>query len=489
MTPTARTLGDLRRDPTWSTHLERVPSVKDEIRRNVIARLRSGEPLFPGIHGYDETVLPQIVNALLAKQNFILLGLRGQAKSRILRQIVHLLDEWVPVVEGCEIHDHPLRPICRRCRQLKQEAGDETPIAFLHREQRYVEKLATPDVTVADLIGDIDPIRAARGGHVLADELVIHFGLLPRAHRGIFAMNELPDLAPKVQVALFNVMQEGDVPLKGFPVRRPLDVLLIVTATPEDYTARGKIITPLKDRIGAEVRTHYPPDRRTGIAITRQEAWWQRPTDRPLEVPEFILEVIEEVAFQARKDGRIDQRSGVSQRLPIAALELAVSNAEQRAYRTGEPWVVPRIVDVYAAIPAMTGKMELEYEGELKGAESVAESLIRQAIAQVFRQYYAEDEFRALVEWFEDGGTLIIPEWAPTAHILPVLRRVPQLLEKADRLAKKTQHADAVRVSAAELILDGLWAHKRISRHPEQGYTRAEAHVPTRPAGPPRRVN
>jgi magnesium chelatase subunit I len=487
--PTLRTLGALRRDPTWSDFLERVPSVKDELRRNVIARLRSGEPLFPGIHGYDETVLPHIVNALLAKQNFILLGLRGQAKSRIMRQLVHLLDEWVPVIEGCEINDHPLRPICRRCRQLVQEAGDDTPVAFLHREQRYVEKLATPDVTVADLIGDIDPIRAARGGHVLADELVIHFGLLPRAHRGIFAMNELPDLAPKVQVALFNIMQEGDVQIKGFPVRLPLDVLLVFTANPEDYTARGKIITPLKDRIGAEIRTHYPRDRSTGIAITRQEAWWQRPTDRPLEVPEFIFEVIEEVAFQARKDGRIDQRSGVSQRLPIAALELAISNAEQRAYRTGEPWVVPRIVDVYAAIPAMTGKMELEYEGELKGAEPIAESLIRQAIAQVFRQYYSEEEFRELIEWFEAGGTIVLPEWEATARLLSVLKRVPQLLEKADRLARSARYGDAVRVSAAELILDGLWAHKRISRHPERGYARAEVHAPTRPSGPPRRVN
>ncbi len=475
-----RTLGALKADPAWVRRLEYTPSVKDEIRRNLIDKLRTGEPLFPGIHGYDDTVVPQIVNALLARQNFILLGLRGQAKSRIIRQIVSFLDEWLPVIAGCEINDHPLRPLCRRCRLLVQEAGDDTPITFVHREQRYVEKLATPDVTVADIIGDIDPIRAARGGHVLADELVIHFGLLPRAHRGIFAMNELPDLAPKVQVALFNIMQEGDIQIKGFPVRLPLDVLLVFTANPEDYTARGKIITPLKDRIGAEIRTHYPPTRAIGMTITRQEAWWQRPVDRPLHVPPFILEVIEEIAFQARRDSRVDQRSGVSQRMPIAVLELAVSSAEQRAYRTDEPCIVPRIADIYAAVPGITGKLELEYEGEMRGAEAVAEHLIRQAIARIFRKYFRLEECATLIEWFELGGSVVIPEWERAAAILPVLERVPQLLDLADRLTESGPHADSVRVGAAELVLEGLWAHKRIARHPKQGYVRAEARAPRR---------
>jgi magnesium chelatase subunit I len=333
-------------------------SVKDEIRRNLLRRLEAGTPLFPGIIGYDDTVIPQLVAALRARQNFILLGLRGQAKSRLLRQLVPLLDEAIPVLAGSEVNDDPLRPISRHGRLLVEEHGDDAPIAWVEREARFVEKLATPDVTIADIIGDVDPIRAARGGHVLADELSIHFGLLPRANRGVFALNELPDLSGKVQVGLFNVMQEGDIQIKGYPVRLPLDMLLVFTANPEDYTARGKIITPLKDRIGAEISTHYPETVELGMAITRQEAWLDR-DGLPVEVPDIVAETIERIAFAAREDKRVDQRSGVSQRMPITVLENAVSSAERRALICGERIVVPRLCDVHAALPAMTGKLEL----------------------------------------------------------------------------------------------------------------------------------
>src|SRR5687767_1905043 len=286
--------------------------------------------------------MPQIVNALLSKHHFILLGLRGQAKSRILRALVTLLDDLMPIVAGSEVNDNPFAPVSRYARKLIDEAGEDTPIAWVDRDQRYIEKLATPDVTIADLIGDVDPIKAARGGHILSDELTIHYGMLPRANRGIFALNELPDLAGKVQVGLFNIMQEGDVQIKGYPVRLSLDVLLCFTANPEDYTARGKIITPLKDRIGSEIITHYPETVELGMSITEQEAW-TRTRGLPVRVPDFIAEVVERIAFEAREDKRIDKRSGVSQRMPISVMENIVSNAERRAIVTGEREIVPRI--------------------------------------------------------------------------------------------------------------------------------------------------
>src|SRR5690242_17305519 len=383
-----RTVGELRRSP-FSEETLRTRRVKDELRDNLIARLRaSGDtPIFPGIVGYEDTVVPQIVNAILSRHNFILLGLRGQAKSRILRALTSMLDEHMPYVAGCEIHDNPYAPICRRCIDLIAKCGDATGIAYLTPEDRYVEKLATPDVTIADLIGDIDPIKAARGGHELASELTVHYGLLPRANRGIFAINELPDLAGKIQVGLFNIMQEGDIQIKGYPLRMALDVLLVFTANPEDYTARGKIITPLKDRIGSEIRTHYPQTLEHGMAITTQEAWTSR-DGQSVEIPGFIREVVEEIAFLAREDKRIDRRSGVSQRLTITSLENLVSNAERRALYNKEGLVVPRVADVYAALPSLTGKFELEYEGELKGAENVARELIRAAVAKVFTKHF-----------------------------------------------------------------------------------------------------
>src|SRR6185312_12012163 len=363
-------------------------------RENLMARLRSKESVFPGIIGYEDTVVPQIVNAVLSRQNFILLGLRGQAKSRILRALTALLDEHTPYIAGCEIRDNPYHPLCARCRALVAERGDATPIAYMGRDERYVEKLATPDVTIADLIGDIDPIKAAKGGHLLSDELTIHYGLLPRANRGIFAINELPDLAGKIQVALFNIMQEGDVQIKGYPVRLPLDVMLMFSANPEDYTARGKIITPLKDRIGAEILTHYPKELPEAIEITRQEAWTKRfDDDDQLVIPEFIREVIEQIAFEARDDNHVDKHSGVSQRMPITVMESVISNAERRALITGEEFIVPRISDVYAAIPSMTGKMELEYEGEQLGANRIARDLIKRAAGEIFEGYFVGIDF------------------------------------------------------------------------------------------------
>ncbi len=485
------TLGELRRSQ-WSEARLADRSVKQEMRENLLAKIEAGEPLFPGIHGYEDTVVPQIVNAILARHNFILLGLRGQAKSRLLRSLVNFLDEAIPVVAGCEINDHPYRPICRACRERIATLGDATPIAWLDRAARYVEKLATPDVTIADIIGDVDPIKAARGGRDLSDELTIHYGLLPRANRGIFAINELPDLAGKIQVGLFNIMQEGDVQIKGYPVRLPLDVLLVFTANPEDYTARGKIITPLKDRIGSEIRTHYPTTLQEAMAITAQEAWVER-DGRPVFIPEFVRETIEEIAFLARSDKRVDRRSGVSQRLPISTLENVLSNAEQRAVRNCEPRVVARVADIYAAIPAITGKLELEYEGELKGAETIAAELIRSAVGKTFGRYFADVNLQPVVQWFEMGGELKLPANAPAQELVQRFGKIQGLLEQVEHLGTSPRGEPLVVAAAAEFILEGLWANRRIQRSEERGFFAekprlAEPREPReQPGRPPRR--
>src|SRR5512138_86015 len=424
------TLGDLRRAIERGDVRRR--NVHEEVRDNLIEKLRAGGTLFPGIVGYDETVLPQLVNALLSRHHFILLGLRGQAKTRLLRALVTLLDEQLPVMPGCEINDDPLDPICSACRAQVAEAGDRTPIGWLERDARYVEKLATPDVTIADMIGDIDPIKAARAGLQLSNELTMHYGLLPRANRSIFAINELPDLAGKIQVGLFNIMQEGDIQIKGYPVRLPLDVLMAFTANPEDYTARGKIITPLKDRIGSEIRTHYPSGRTEAMAITAQEAWVTRNGSAPrADIPTFVAEVVEEVAFQARQDRRIDKRSGVSQRLPISAMENVVSNAERRAIASHEDVAVARVTDVYAALPSVTGKFEMEYEGELKGADVVARDLIRAAVATVAEGYLSHLETRTVVEWFDLGGSLQLGDTMSAEDVIAHARQVQGLVEMA----------------------------------------------------------
>ena len=464
----ARTLGELKQQGY------RARPVKDEMRANLLDKLRRGERVFPGIVGYDETVIPQIVNAVLARHNIILLGLRGQAKSRIIRQLVGLLDERIPVIAGSEVNDDPFKPISAYGRQTVERDGDQTHVSWVERDSRFVEKLATPDVTVADIIGDVDPIKAARGGHLLSDELTIHYGLLPRANRGLFAINELPDLAGKIQVGLFNIMQEGDVQIKGYPVRLPLDVMLVFSANPEDYTARGKIITPLKDRIGSEVTTHYPAELQLGVEITKQEAWTQREgVGGTLRVPDFLRELIEQIAFEARDDQRIDKRSGVSQRMPITVTESVVSNAERRAILTGEEDVVPRVSDVYAAVPSMTGKMELEYEGEQVGAAKIAKDLIKRAAGEIFEGYFVGFDFSAAVRWFDAGNNVKLSDNAPSDECVRLLEAVPELIDNAHVPFDFKRTDEAMLVSACEFILEGLYAQNKISRNEEGGYTAA----------------
>ena len=462
-----RTVGELKASGY------RPRTVKDEMRANLIRRLRAGERLFPGIQGYDDTVVPQIVNAVLAHHDFILLGLRGQAKSRILRQLVELLDDAVPILAGSEVNDDPLGPISKFGRLLLAEHGDDTPLEWVDRDHRYIEKLATPDVTIADIIGDVDPIKAARGGHILADELTIHYGLLPRANRGVFAINELPDLAGKIQVGLFNVLQEGDVQVKGYPIRLALDVMMVFTANPEDYTARGKIITPLKDRIGAEIRTHYPEVLEVGMDITRQEAWLER-GGVAVEVPDFVAETVDRIAFMARADKRVDARSGVSQRMPITVMETLVSNAERRALRHGEAVAVPRIADLYAALPAITGKMELEYEGELHGHDKIARELILGAAVEAFEARAGGADVEEIVEYFETGGALQVGEDASAAACVQGFGTVPGLLELVSLTGLVPDRAgDGARAAACELALEALVGMRRISRTTAGGYARA----------------
>jgi magnesium chelatase subunit I len=470
-TPLPTTFGALRASEFTPARVAR--SVKDELRENLIAKLREKEPLFPGIVGYQDTVVPQIVNAVLSRHNFILLGLRGQAKSRILRALTTLLDPATPYVAGSETRDNPYAPISKFARDLIAKMGDDTPIAWLTPDDRFVEKLATPDVTVADLVGDIDPIKAARSNQDLGSELTMHYGLLPRANRGIFAINEIPDLAGKIQVALFNIMQEGDVQIKGYPVRLPLDVAIVFSANPEDYTARGKIVTPLKDRIGSEIRTHYPENVEEGIAITAQEAWSKRPASN-IETPHYIRQIIEQIAFAAREDKKVDKRSGVSQRLPISTMELVLSNAERRAFLHDEDLVVPRVGDIYAALPGISGKIELEYEGEMRGADTVIREIIRQSVATIFDQYFAGTDTQQIEQWFNLGGTVQLNDTQPSAGSLAELQQIQGLIEKLTPLKINGKSSPEVAVSAAEFLLEGMYAHKRISRTEERSFTAAE---------------
>ncbi len=485
-----RTLGELRQSQFTPERVNR--SVKDELRDNLIVRLRAiapggpeeGESLFPGIVGYDDTVVPQVVNAVLSRHNFILLGLRGQAKSRILRSLTHLLDPCVPYVAGSELRDNPYQPLSRFSKDLIAAQGDATPIAWLNPQERYVEKLATPDVTVADLIGDVDPIKAARSGHELGSELTMHYGLLPRANRGIFAINELPDLAGKIQVALFNIMQEGDVQIKGYPVRLELDVAIVFSANPEDYTARGKIVTPLKDRIGSEIRTHYPESMDEAITITEQEAWTARayadmpgqsgPAIDKIFIPHYIRQIVEGVAFAARDDKKVDKKSGVSQRLPISTMELVVSNAERRALLHGESHVVPRVGDIIAALPGITGKIELEYEGEMRGSEIVIRDIIRQSVASVYDSYFADTNTQQIEQWFNLGGTVELNDKQPSETVLKSLKEIQGLLEKLTPLKVNQWTEPEITVSAAEFLLEGMTAHKRISRSEGRTFSAGE---------------
>ncbi len=465
--PAPTTLGELRATGY------RTRTVRDELRDNLIGRIGAGEDLFPGIHGYEDSVVPQLTNAILSRHDFILLGLRGQAKSRILRQLVGLLDPHIPVIAGSEVNDDPLAPISKHGRMMIEECGDATPIEWLAREQRYLEKLATPDVTIADIIGDLDPIKAARGGHILSDELTIHYGMLPRANRGIFAMNELPDLSPRIQVGLFNILEEGDVQIKGYPVRLPLDLLIAFTANPEDYTARGKIVTPLKDRIAAEIRTHYPQDLATALAITEQEAWVSR-NGLPVSIPPFVREIVERITVLARMENRVDQTSGVSQRMPIAVMETVVSSAERRAILQGEDEAVPRIGDIYAALPAMTGKLELEYEGEMQGARRIATELVSAAAGLTFEEVAGGADCDSIVEYFESGGVMQVSEDAAAAACVEGFSQVPGLVEMTGLVGLAPEDSSAgVKAAACELVLEGLVSNRKISRTRGGGYRAA----------------
>jgi len=474
-----RTLGELK------TAGYRSRSVKDELRDNVILRLRAGAPLFPGVVGYENTVEPQIVNAILSRHDFILLGLRGQAKTRLLRSLVQFLDEWLPAIDGCPLNSDPLRPLTHAARQSLDAHGDATPIRWIHRDERYQEKLATPDVTIADLIGDIDPIKAATLRLDYSDERVIHYGIIPRSNRGIFAINELPDLQPRIQVGLLNMLEEKDFQIRGFPVRIPLDVAMVFSANPEDYTNRGNIITPLRDRISSQILTHYPLTRDQGIAITRQESWVERKSGVEVRVPAFMRELVEEVAIQARKSEYVDQNSGVSARLTIALLENLVSNAERRGFHTGEKTVVTRVCDLQAAVSAVSGKVELVLEGEQEGAANVARALLGRGVKSVFSQRFpdafkprrtrsrsmpppeeseaqATAEYRPVLEWFASGHHLELGDDLPQHDFAAALGKVKGLADLASRYlepANAEEHAVAM-----ELVLEGLHQSSMLSR-------------------------
>ncbi|MEM0961567.1 MAG: sigma 54-interacting transcriptional regulator [Bacteroidota bacterium] len=469
--PTISTLGDLKA----SGYQPR--SVKDEVRANLVAKLKAGGDVFPGILGFDRTVIPQVQNALLGRHDFILLGLRGQAKSRIVRMLPDLLDEWVPEVDGSEIHDDPLAPVSKYARDIVHDQGDETPIAWLHRSARYGEKLATPDTSIADLIGDIDPIKAATRKLTYADEEVIHFGIIPRTHRGIFAINELPDLQPRIQVGLLNIMEEQDIQIRGFNVRIPIDVLMVFTANPEDYTNRGSIITPLKDRIDSQILTHYPRELGIGVEITRQEAWDDRDGDVTVHVPHVFREIVEQVAFEARQSEYVDQKSGVSARLTRAALEDLVSAAERRALLNGETETTVRAGDLNALEPAVTGKVELVYEGEQEGAQGVARALIGKAVATIVKRYLPDPAekgsgetggraaYRDVLGWFARNNTLDLDTDASFDAYTKALDRVDGLASFVE--THTSPPGPAEKASMMELALEALHQNSLLGKEVE----------------------
>ena len=414
MSNSIKTIGDLK-DSGWKS-----VSVKEEIRRNLIRKMQQSDNLFPGVLGYENSVIPQIQHALLGKHDLLLLGLRGQAKTRMLRMLVNFLDEEMPVVAGSEIHDDPYHPISKFARERVAEEGDDTPIEWVGRDQRYGEKLATPDTTVADLIGDLDPIKAASKRLTLSDEDVINFGLIPRVNRGIFVINELPDLQPRIQVSLLNIMQERDIQIRGFNVRIPLDLFMAFSANPEDYTNRGNIITPLKDRIDAQIITHYPRTLEIARDIARQEAWVERDGGLNVHIPEIYREILAQVAFVARESEYIDQKSGVSARMTITALEQVVSAAERRMVVNGEQDSTLRVADLFHMVPALTGKLELVYEGEQEGAVNVAKHILGKAINKTFKMHFPDPQqkkkegddnfYKPLLDWFANGNTLELPD-------------------------------------------------------------------------------
>ena len=465
MSNQASTLGELKKSG-WKSK-----SIKEEMRDNLILMMKEQKTLFPGILGYEKTVIPQILHSILARHDLILLGLRGQAKTRILRMLIQFLDEYIPIVEGSEINDDPYRPISKQARALVEEKGDETPIEWLHRSKRYGEKLATPDTSVADLIGDLDPIKAASKKMSLADEEVINYGLIPRTNRGIFVINELPDLQPRIQVALLNIMQERDIQIRGFNIRIPLDVSMAFSANPEDYTNRGNIITPLKDRIDSQIITHYPKSMDVAVEITRQEAWVDREGKLEITIPESYRKILENVAFEARESEYIDQKSGVSTRLTITAMEQVISAAERRAFFNGESEATLRITDIYAMIPALTGKLELVYEGEQEGAVNVAKHIIGKAVNRTFKAIFpdpqkrSDDEnegpYKEVLNWFSKGKTLEIPDLLDSKTYQRRLAEVDGLKSLVERHAKSNSKE---KYALMDLVVEALHQNSKLGK-------------------------
>ena len=454
MTSRPATLGQLR-ESGW----ESVP-VKEEVRRNAARRIGEGRPLVEGVLGYDETVLPQLENALLAGHDIIFLGERGQAKTRIIRSLPGLLDEWTPVVAGSEVNDDPYQPVSRHGRDMVREHGDDTPIEWVHRDQRFGEKLATPDTSVADLIGEVDPVKVAEGRY-LSDELTLHYGLVPRSNRGIFAVNELPDLAERIQVGLLNLMEERDVQVRGHKVRLVLDLLMVASANPEDYTNRGRIITPLKDRFGAQIRTHYPLDLDEELAVVEQER--QRPPTPglPVHVPDYMARIVAAITHEARRSPDVNQRSGVSVRLSIANFETLVANATRRALRLGEPEVVPRVSDLPALVPSTMGKIEFDTLRDGDNGD-VAERFVRSAVLRVFRERCQVEQLRPVIQAFSDGLSVEVGDAVPSAAHVEALTRVPALRAPVARLAGRESPSSVA--SAVELVLEGLHLSNRLNK-------------------------
>ena len=455
--PAVRTLGELRETGYRSR------GVHEEIRENLLVHIASGKPLFPGIEGYGETVIPAVENALLCGHDLIFLGERGQAKSRMIRSLTGLLDEWMPVVAGSEIPDDPLNPVSAHARAVAAEMGDKMEIGWLHRDLRYGEKLATPDVSIADLIGDVDPIKVAEGRH-LSDEYTIHFGLLPRCHRGIFCINELPDLTEKVQVGMFNVMEERDVQIKGYNVRLPIDILVIASANPEDYTSRGRIITPLKDRYAAQIRTHYPPTRQIEMQIVQGEAGVPTVPDVTLHMPEYMTDIVGEITFEARSSPDISQASGVSVRMSIANYETLTANAFRRALRHSESEAVPRVSDLTALLSSTSGKIELEYAGAESGEQDVVEGLVRRACRRVFEEHCDAEALTSVVEAFDAGWQVEVSGDLAATEYLEGLDQIPGLRETALSLAGGDSPPRLA--SAIEFILEGLHLLNKLNKQP-----------------------
>jgi len=456
----AKTLGELKKNGIA------VLSVRDEMRKNLVRHLESGDRILPGIVGYDETVIPEIENAILAGHHMVFLGERGQGKSRIIRGLINLFDERIPIVQGCEINDNPYQPICRACRKRAAELGDALPLQWIDRDSRYGEKLATPDVSIADLVGEIDPIKVAEGRY-LADEETIHYGLVPRTNRGVFAINELPDLTEKVQVGLFNLMEEKDVQIKGYKIRLPLDVVIVASANPEDYTSRGRIITPLKDRFDVQIRTHYPKNIDDEINIMEQEAAPTSQRSRKVEVPRFMKEILGNLTFEARKSNEINQSSGVSVRVTINNYESLISNAEKRAVRTGEREIVPRLTDLPAVVASMGGKIELEYVGEDKKEGDLIDRLIGRAVLKVWDKYLQVDALKRIPEHFEAGWGVEVSDRMRAEEYLDGIRQIPGLREGIALLG--TFESPGLMAAATEFVLEGLHLHQKLNKDREGG--------------------